>query len=400
MLRILPFLFALFFLLFFACKKEEELKKEDEIIDEPVKIQAQDTVKINEIQILASHNSYRLRTYEPIFNQLVQFSFLPSDLDPNDWDYTHPSFDIQFGHNVRSLEIDIFNDPNGGHFYDRHGLTLVNEPVESGIAELNTPGYKVLHVPDLDYRTHYHTFIQALEALKSWSDQNPNHVPIFIYVEGKSEAVGDVVSLSGYKKAIPYDAAAADALDNEVKTVFGAGLEKVITPDDIRGDFSSLNEAALAKNWPILKEARGKFMFIISGSELINHYVSGHPNLEGRSMFVFGDPGETYTACLLRNSPQGNESTIAGFVNDGYIVRTRADNGIESAKGNDDYSKSTAAFASGAQIVSTDYYRPDPRSDTSSVWTDFQVQLPNNGIARFNPVNASGLLESEEEITE
>ena len=49
--------------------------------------------------------------------------------------------------------------------------------------ELLSPGLKVLHFPDIDYRTHYYTFTDALNAVKAWSDQNPNHIPIFILIE-------------------------------------------------------------------------------------------------------------------------------------------------------------------------------------------------------------------------
>jgi len=44
-------------------------------------------------------------------------------------------------------------------------------------------------------------------------------------------------------------------------------------------------------------------------------------------------------------------------------------------------------LSSGAQLVSTDYYRPDPRADTSSKWTNYAVSFPNNELAILNPVN-------------
>jgi hypothetical protein len=48
-----------------------------------------------------------------------------------------------------------------------------------------------------------------------------------------------------------------------------------------------------------------------------------------------------------------------------------------------------AAFAAGAHIVSTDYYRPDPRgSMPGSGWTNYAVALPGGGPARSNPVSA------------
>ena len=40
-----------------------------------------------------------------------------------------------------------------------------------------------------------------------------------------------------------------------------------------------------------------------------------------------------------------------------------------------------AAFESGAQFVSTDYYRPNP-----DFHTGYQVRLPGNVFARWNPL--------------
>ena len=48
-----------------------------------------------------------------------------------------------------------------------------------GIEALKKPGYKVMHVADFDYMTHYYTLIEALTAVKKWSDANPNHLPIY-----------------------------------------------------------------------------------------------------------------------------------------------------------------------------------------------------------------------------
>ena len=42
---------------------------------------------------------------------------------------------------------------------------------------------------------------------------------------------------------------------------------------------------------------------------------------------------------------------------------------------------------SGAQIISTDYYRPDPRAEKESGWTNYVVKVPGGGAARVNPVS-------------
>ena len=63
------------------------------------------------------------------------------------------------------------------------------------------------------------------------------------------------------------------------------------------------------------------------------------------------------------------------------IRRTRADADTWEARRND-RGPQTAAFASGAQYVSTDYMHPDKR------FSDYETHLPGGGLARLNPVTA------------
>lgn len=379
-MKTISFAVALFLLATAGCKKDVTSIETDT---------SWDTVPMNKIQVLASHNSYRKKTYTPIFNLVLSLkSFLPSNLDPEDWDYTHIPLDEQFtNYGVRSIEIDVYYDPNGGRFYKRGGLGLVGEPLESGIEDLKVPGYKVLHVPDVDYETNYYTFKQALQAVKKWSDAHPRHLPIVIYVETKEDTPGDQLAFSDFVKSIPYTTASMDELDAEIKDVFGATLDKVITPDKLRGNYSTLREAVLAGNWPTLKDARGKILFVMNGDGM-NEYRAGKVSLEGRTMFVFAEPNDPDAAFIIRNSPKGNENKIADLVRQGFMVRTRADQSTEAAK-TGDYTGATAAFESGAQIVSTDYYRPDYRCDTSSVFTCYKVNIPQNKLARISPAFTS-----------
>jgi hypothetical protein len=64
----------------------------------------------------------------------------------------------------------------------------------------------------------------------------------------------------------------------------------------------------------------------------------------------------------------------------GLIVRTRADADTAEARRND-RSRQQAAFASGAQYVSTDYMQPDPR------FGPYEAHLPGGGRARLDPLS-------------
>jgi hypothetical protein len=381
--------FLLIFFLFLnfvivSCKKDSAI----ETPNVPVVWDTTDYLKINQLQVIGSHNSYRVKTYEPMYNFVQNISgLLPAQYDPNGWDYTHLPLDEQFSdYGIRSVELDIYNDPSGGLFATRRANGLINEPLATGIAALQSPGMKMLHVPDFDYMTNYYTFVSALTAIKNWSDEHPRHIPIIIHIEAKT----DGVSLSGFTLTVPleYDAAAADALDNEIKSVFGENLENVITPDKFRGTYSTLSEAAENNAWPMLGDARGKVIFVMQG-QAVDPYLAGHPILENRAVFVYSDAGNPETAFVILNNAVADETEIQQTVAAGYMVRTRSDADTDEAR-TGDYSGMNAAFASGAQIISTDYYKPDPRGVAGdSGWTDFQVRFPNGELARINPVSAA-----------
>lgn len=72
------------------------------------------------------------------------------------------------------------------------------------------------------------------------------------------------------------------------------------------------------------------------------------------------------------------------LVQAGYMVRTRSDSGTREARSNDTQ-RFLAALQSGAQVISTDYYLPDP-----ALGTGFQVRLPEGAVARLNPISWVG----------
>ena len=57
--------------------------------------------------------------------------------------------------------------------------------------EMDKPGFKVMHMQDVDERSTCHTFVKCLTIVKAWSKQHPNHLPIFILVETKEGEMKD-----------------------------------------------------------------------------------------------------------------------------------------------------------------------------------------------------------------
>ena len=351
-----------------------------------------DHLKINQIQVIASHNSYHLRTDPAVLRFLVAIhglGILPADLDPKQIDYTNASLTDQLQkYGVRGLELDVWNDPEGGRFYHRMGREFVFKSTSSRLEVLKQPGFKILHIPDFDFISTNYTFKDALAEIKKWSDAHPDHIPVFINVETETETPGDQFRvLKRLTHAAPFDSIAADELDIEVKSVFGENLNGIITPDMVRGNYKTLEEAALAGNWPTLSAARGKVMFIIDGDGNSGQvYKHRHPSLKSRVMFVYSAPGTAEAAFVILNEPTERSPQIQQRVKEGYIVRTRSDEGTLQARAGN-YTDMNLGFNSWAQIVSTDYYKPDARAP-SRKWSKYQVQFPGGVMARVDSISA------------
>ncbi len=359
---------------------------------------------INELQVLGTHNSYalpadpRLIAYaEKLMNGSMgdMGKRLPpaaralfQEEHPNDvtlteaLNYRPLPLPQQLAHGLRSLEIDVNPDPEGGHFRDPAGYRYLRAQGATNLlpfdsTDMDRPGFKVMHVADLDFRSHCNTLVKCLTQVKIWSDAHPKHVPLFLLIEAKSQAIP---MFPGATTQPPFDAAAFDALDREFLSVFPR--DRIITPDDVRGTYPTLRDAVLAHHWPKLSDARGKVMFLIltahgkSGTEA---YITGHPSLRGRMAFLRSDPGDEYGAFLLVDNAIVRKDEIAANVKAGYLVRVRSDIETYEAKVND-LTRATTAFATGAQIVSTDFPVPGNGYGTSYV-----VRLPGDGVARVSP---------------
>ncbi|MDH3706455.1 MAG: phosphatidylinositol-specific phospholipase C1-like protein [Acidimicrobiia bacterium] len=332
-------------------------------------------VRINQIQVMGTHNSYKLDATPEILDGLAA-------LDPqlaSEIAYRHVPLAEQFDtQEVRQIELDVFADPDGGLFTDRKALDFLGLPDEPDPA-LFEPGYKVLHVQEVDFNSSCLTLQACLTQVETWSDAHPRHLPITILIELKQDVIPDPLLLE-FVHPIPIDAELLADLDTEIAAAFDP--DDLITPDDVRGDHPTLDAAVRSGGWPTLRDARGKVMLVMdNGGTIRDLYRQGRPALEGAPIFTNATAGAADAAFIKVNEPRGNEAHIQSLVADGYVVRTRSDSPtIEARSG--DRTRLEAALASGAQWVSTDYPVPG-----RSEWSDYVAQIPDGAPARCNPVN-------------
>lgn len=340
-------------------------------------------VRLNQIQVIGTHNSYHREmpaAQQAVYEQLID--------TPGDYGkylaYSHATLPNQLAYqDVRGLELDVLPDPQGGLYAEplvrtKLGLGPLPDPA------WRQPGIKVLHIPDFDVNSTCISFVSCLEQVKGWSDANPGHVPLQIMLEFKQSDRRAVAQ--GGVTAPPWDAAALEGLDREIRSVFGP--DDLVTPADVRRPRLTLEQSVLRSGWPTLADSRGKVLFLMDnepGTPVNDAYIAGHPNLEGRVVFSNGLPGRADAAFLKRNDPVGRSTAeIQALVRRGYLVRTRSDSPLATVTSGD-VAQRDAALASGAQLVSTDF--PDVGM-SARYGSDFVARLPRGGPVRCNPVNA------------
>ncbi|MFD1952198.1 Ca2+-dependent phosphoinositide-specific phospholipase C [Sphingomonas arantia] len=369
-----------------------------------------DRLPINAIQVVGTHNSYALPADPRVMAMMApRLSALmasmtktmtperraamedehpgKSDDMARTLDYVQMPLQAQLRSGVRSVEIDLQPDPKGGAYADPLPYRQLRAQGATELAptyrdEMMKPGMKVFHVADLDFRSQCPTFRSCLTLLRQWSDATPRHSPVFVLLEPK---------LSGLDKVIPgtavvpkFDRAAFEEVDASIRSVLGR--DKVFTPDDLRGDMTTLEAAALAKRWPTVAQARGKFvfLFLVPGMNFpaFAPYLDARPSLQGRMAFVQGKPGMAHTAFMLFDNALTRGADIRDAVRKGYLVRTRADIDTVDAR-TGDTRRRDAALASGAQIISTDYLT------APNIYANDYHVAPFAGGFRCDPVVAS-----------
>jgi hypothetical protein len=320
-----------------------------------------DTLRLDQVQVLGSHNSYHGRPYPQVLAALYKSTpALARTLD-----YAHAPLPKQFDIGVRQIELDVWNDPRGGKyarpsFPIQEGVHIPNNPV------MNEPGYKIIHQSDLDTNSTCLTFVLCLRLVRAWSDSHPGHVPIDVHIEMKDDKATEPMF---------------QELEHEILSAFDR--TQIITPDEVRANAPTLGEAVRTRGWPTLGTVRGKVYFTLDNEgDFRAAYLVGHPSLRGRLIFTPSAPGQDDAAFAKLNDPVADAAKIKAALAAHMIVRTRADADTVEARANNHHDEQVA-LSGGAQLVSTDYEQPDPKLANGYV-----TKIPGGTPARCDPVTA------------
>jgi len=307
---------------------------------------ALDPVPLDQLQFFGSHNSYKKRMDPLAQAQLQQINPAAAHA----LEYWHEPLATQLNMGLRVFEFDVFFDPQQRLF--KRGGT-----------------FPVLHVQNLDTNSHCATLRDCVAQLALWLEENPASEPLFISFNAKT----DVIDQPGFVQPLSFDAAAWRALDATLAESFAARL---LRPAQVLGPAGPA--------WPTLAEARGKVLLLLDeGAQKTANYLTA---VDRPTMFVNVPADDPRAAIRVLNDPLAQASEIRAALQRGLLVRTRADADTAEARSGDT-TRRDAAFASGAQFVSTDYYLPATHFDS-----EYVASLPGGEPVRCNPVRESGCL--------
>lgn len=348
--------------------------------------------RLNQARWLGSHNSFKpvlpAAYYDTLATRLQQLAEPPARLQLQDklqtLRYGHASLTSQLNSGLRLLELDFLKDDAGGSFARPwFGAELKQALQQQKTAEnaaqhllstdlaasLKRPGFKVLHLPDIDFASHCVEARDCIATLAQWSKTNSAHWPVLIVInvreQGASAYLPAAIAAKASKVA-PWQA--TDYLALEQLWLDGLGRERLLTPDDVRKAPLSLAASVQQHGWPTLSQAAGRFLLLFDGSPAqLALYRSGHPSLQGRLMFGNYAADTDEAAIRVLNDPATQQAEIAVALAQGLLVRTRSDDGnvLQPAR-------FQAALQSRAQFISSDFYLGAPQGEPA-----LQFRLPD-----------------------
>jgi hypothetical protein len=291
------------------------------------------TLRFNHVQARGTHNSTHIEPEVP-FDPSHEYTHLPLS----------EQLDLQ---GVRQFELDL-------HY-----------KVDEGI--------EVFHLPLIDDLTTCLRFVDCLEEMKQWANDNPLHTPIQVWMELKDDVDE---GLDGYDTFDTH----YQAIEDEILSVLP--LSRILTPDDVRGTHATLPQAITGDGWPTLGFMRGRFVFtLLEGGEHRDNYLAGRDNLADALMFVDADSETDPWAAMFKiNDADGDFDRVQDLVGKGFMVTCNSDGADNSADHNT--AKAARSLDSGAHYLSSD--RPAADSGGDGFW----LQIPDGDPARCNPVSA------------
>ncbi len=312
-------LFVLFSL--FSCaEKDNEINAEADIVKE-YGYPLDDMLRVNHLQAKGTHNSYHIENDDPA---------------DDSHRYTMPSLTDQLDlYGIRQLELDV-------HYSE-------------------ADGYTVFHIPVIDAQSTCPKFVDCLQEIKTWSDRNQGHHVLFVWIEIKD--LLDPESLEDF-----------DDFDQTIRAVWPE--DRLLTPDDVQGDYASLSEALQKDGWPTLGETRDHIMFLLNnGEDKADDYSDGYTSLKDRVMFVRAASDSPLYAIKKHGSHEEQRQALQANILVGDNAGGAGSDDLEAQSAVD------AGWKTGVHFLASDF-------PAQIAQQEFYLQLPEGSPSRCNPQTA------------
>jgi hypothetical protein len=126
--------------------------------------------RMNDILAVGTHNSYKL-AFPP---EEMAAMVAAAGQGALGIDYSHRPLAEQLDAGASQLELDVVRDPRRRPL--RQALTAFGNgivPTPAWAGAMAKPGYKVLHMQDVDFRSTCPTFVECLTQIRTWSKAHP-----------------------------------------------------------------------------------------------------------------------------------------------------------------------------------------------------------------------------------
>lgn len=326
------------------------------------------TLRLNQIKVLGSHNSYKQRLPDAVYQAAAA-----RGIDSKALRYGHPTLPAQLDLGLRQLELDVLSDGVAGQ--PRSTEQRLDQPLaekwlsrpllsNADRSRYQQAGLKTLHLPDIDFTSHCPLFADCLLALRLWSDTHPAHSPVFVLMNVKER--GAFGANGGGFQPAHWDAELYRALDRQILQVLGSG--KLLRPAAVQKPGLSLRDSVRKHGWPTLSDTQGRFIFIFDGDAAQLRSYQAAVVMEEQVLFASTGIDDPHAAILVLNQPIAQQAQIKSAVAAGFIVRTRSDEPLHA-----DATRFQSALQSSAQIISTDFYHGAPQGIAALQYKPAQV---------------------------
>src|SRR5689334_12547313 len=166
-------------------------------------------LRLDQLQIVATAESYKQRPDQALMG-LIRMG---GKKNAEALDFGQAPLEAQLDADVRSLSFDVAYDPKGGAYKNPAGAGMAMDLLpDDYIQAMAKPGFKVIHVLDVDYRSSCLTLSDCLAQVASWSKAHPRHLPIVIALHTNDSKT----PMPGATKPIACDETALNALESEI----------------------------------------------------------------------------------------------------------------------------------------------------------------------------------------